>query len=154
VRIAFVAGRYWPAAGGAETLTHHVARALADRHEVTVVADRIDDHPGDRLSDSLRHPAAFEPFDDGPVRVVPIDLRARHRAALAPLFAQVVPGLARHAYGPARVPMMALYAGVVGPLIRSQVRGADVLHAWSTGFVGAAALRSARVAGIPAVMTP
>lgn len=154
MRITFVAGRYWPATGGAETLVHHVAGALAEHHEVIVVADRIDQRPDERLSESLRHPPAFAPFDDGAVRVYPVDLRARHRVALAPLAAQVVPGLARFAYGPPRVPMMALYAAVVGRLLAEHVRDADVLHVWSTGFLGAAAVRAARRAGVPAIMTP
>lgn len=154
MRITFIAGRYWPATGGVETLVHHVAGALAERHQVTVVADRIDDRPDERLSESLRRPPSFEPFHDGAVRVVPVELRARHRAALAPLVAQVVPGLARYAFGPPRVPMMAHYAGVIGPLLATHVRGADVLHAWTTGFLGAAAIRAARLAGVPAVMTP
>ena len=154
MRITFVAGRYWPATGGAETLVHHVATALAARHDVTVVADRVDERPDERLGESLRHPAAFAPFHDGRVRVVPIRLRLRHRVALVPLAAQVVPGLARYAYGRPRVPMMALYAAVVGPLLRSPVRRADVVHVWTAGFVGAAAVRAARQAGVPVVMTP
>jgi phosphatidylinositol alpha-1,6-mannosyltransferase len=154
MRITFVAGRYWPATGGAETLVHHVATALAERHEVTVVADRVDERPDERLGESLRHPAAFAPFHDGRVRVVPVNLRMRHRAALVPLAAQVVPGLARYAYGRPRVPMMALYAAVVGPLLSRHVRYADLVHVWTAGFLGAAAVRAARVAGVPAVMTP
>lgn len=154
MHITFITGRYWPAPGGVETLVHHVALALAERHDVTVVADSIEERPTDRLSDSLRHPPAFTPFDDGAVRVVPVDLRGRHRIALTPLFAQVVPGLARFAYGPPRIPMMALYAGVVGSLLRHHVRGADVVHAWTTGFLGAAAVHAAHAAGRPAVMTP
>lgn len=154
LRIAFVAGRYWPATGGVETLVHHVAVALAERHDVTVLADRIDQRPDERLSESLRHPPAFAPFRDGAVRVVPIDLRARHRTALAPLAAQTVPGLARHAYGYPRIPLMALYAAVVAPLLSPFVREADVMHVWATGFLGAAAVRAARLAGVPAVVTP
>lgn len=154
LRLVFIADRYWPATGGVESLVRHVAGALAERHEVTVVADRIDDPPDERLSESLRHPPAFEPFQDGAVRVVPVDLRTRHRAALAPLVAQVVPGLARYAYGPLRVPMMAHYAGVVGPLLATYARRSDVLHMWTTGFLGAAAIRAARLEGVPAVMTP
>lgn len=150
----FVAGRYWPAQGGVETLVHHVARALAERHDVTVVADRIDEGIDERLGESLLHPPAFRPFLDGGVRVVPLVLRARHRLALAPLVAQVVPGVRRYAFGLPRVPMMALYAAVVSPLLSTHARGADVLHAWTMGFLGAAAIHAARLASIPAVLTP
>lgn len=147
-------GRYWPARGGVEALAHHVAGALAQRHEVTVVADRVDEAPAERLDESLRRPPTFAPFHDGAVRVVALELRRRHLAALMPLYAQVVPGLARYAFGAPRVPMTALYAAVVGPLLAAQARRCDVLHVWTTSFLGAAAIRAARLAGVPAALTP
>jgi glycosyltransferase involved in cell wall biosynthesis len=154
MRIAFVVDRYWPVIGGVETLVRHVGQALAEHHEVVIVADRIDDGR-DRLGESLRHPPAFAPFEDGGVRVLPIDLSKRHRAALAPLVAQVIPGFARYAYGPPRVPMATLYASVVGPIIARQVGWSDVVHLWEvSALLGAAAIRSARLLGSPAVMTP
>ena len=92
MRITFVAGRYWPATGGAETLVHHVATALADRHDVTVVADRVDDRPDERLGESLRHPPAFSPFHDGAVQVVPVNLGWRHRPRSRPSPPRSCPG--------------------------------------------------------------
>lgn len=154
MRIVFIAHCYWPARGGVETLAHHVAGALAERHEVTVVTHHISEPPEDRLADSLRHPPAFAPHRDGAVQVVPVDLRRRQRVALAPLVAQVVPGLARYAFGPPRVPMMALYAGVVAPQLAGLARRADVVHVWTTGLLAAAAFGAARRAGVPVVATP
>src|SRR4051794_34276053 len=116
MRITFIVGRYWPVTGGVQTLIRHVASVLAERHEVNIVADRFDDGPAYRLSECLRRPASLAPFQDGAWNVWPIELSARHRLALSPLAAQVVPGLARHAYGPPRVGMAAWYAKVVGPI--------------------------------------
>jgi glycosyltransferase involved in cell wall biosynthesis len=154
MRIVFVAGRYWPATGGAENLIHHVARELARRHDVTVIAHRIDDEPDRRLSESLHHPPPFTEFRDGHARVVPVALGRAHRLALTPLAAQVTPGLARYAYGRLRIPMLALYARVVSRLHAPYVGSADLVHAWTTSFAGAAAMRAARSAGRPVVMTP
>ena len=64
MRLLFVARRYWPAVGGIETLLRHVARELGERHELTVLAHRIDDGPHGRLSDSLDPPRTFEAFDE------------------------------------------------------------------------------------------
>lgn len=154
MRIVFVAGRYWPATGGVENLIHHVARELALRHDVTVIAHRIDNEPDRRLSESLYHPPPFAEFRDGHARIVPVELGRTHRLALTPLAAQVTPGLARYAYGRLRIPMLALYARVVARLHAPYVRGADLVHAWATSFAGAAAVRAARSARRPVVMTP
>jgi glycosyltransferase involved in cell wall biosynthesis len=154
MRIVFVAGRYWPATGGVENLIHHVARELARRHDVTVIAHRIDEEPDQRLSESLRHPPPFTEFRDGRARVVPVEIGRAQRLALAPLIAQVTPGLARYAYGRPRIAMLNLYARVVARLYAPYVRGADLVHAWTTGYPGAAAARTARAAGRPLVMTP
>ena len=154
MRILFIAGSYWPATGGAQALIRHVAHGLARGHEVVVLADRIDDLPTQRLSESLRHPPAFSAFDDGPVRVVALNLSAARRLALLPLVAQVTPGLRRYAYGRLRIGMLEFYARVVAPLCREHVAGADIVHVWAGGFIGAVALRAGRAAGRPVVMTP
>ena len=133
----------------------HVGRALAERHEVTVVADRIDDGPDERLAETLRRPPPFAPFRDGAVRVMPLGLAMRHRVALSPVVAEVIPGFARYAYGPPRVLMAGLYASVVGPLIAKHARRCDVVHVWdASAFLAAAAMRAARLVGSPLVMTP
>lgn len=155
MRIAFIVGRYWPVTGGVQTLIRHVASSLAERHEVNIVADRVDGGPAYRLSESLRRPPAFAPFQDGAWKVWPIELSVRHRMALSPLVAQVVPGLARHAYGPPRIPMAAWYARIVGPIIVKTVGRSDVVHIWdASAFLGAAGLRAARLMESNVVITP
>ena len=88
MRILFVARRYWPAIGGVESFLRQLARELATRHELTVIAHRIDNGPTDRLTDSLRPPPHFEPFDDGGVHVRPLRISPRDRLLLAPLVSQ------------------------------------------------------------------
>src|SRR2546423_8823385 len=109
MRIAFVAPRTWPAIGGAESFLHHLSQALAERHEVTIVALSIGDEAGGRLWDSIRAPRPFAPFLDGGVRVVPLEIPAAARTALLPLALQVVPLARRYAYGRARTGFAALY---------------------------------------------
>ena len=155
MRITFIVGRYWPVTGGVQTLIRHVAGALAERHEVNIVADRVDDGPAYRLSESLRRPPTFAPFQDEAWKVWPIELSVGRRMALSPLVAQVVPGLARHAYGSPRIPMAAWYAKIVGPIIAHRVGRSDVVHIWdASAFLGAAGLRAARLMGSPVVVTP
>ena len=79
MRITFIVGRYWPAAGGVETLAHHIARQLALRHDVTVIAHRIDDGAETRLTNSIRHPRPFPAFHDGAAHVIPVVLPLSRR---------------------------------------------------------------------------
>lgn len=153
MKIVMVARRYWPAIGGVESYLRDLARELAIEHEVTVAARRIDEGPITRLSDSLTGPAAFEPFVDGRVEVVPLDIPRIRRAALLPLLGYVVPGLRRYAWGGARIPSAYLYARVVAPLIARQARGADIVHAWSGDLLGLAAVRAARFCGAASAVT-
>jgi glycosyltransferase involved in cell wall biosynthesis len=154
MRILFVARRYWPAVGGVESFLRQLAHELARRHELTVLAHRIDNGPSERMTDSLRPPPSFEPFRDGNVLVLPLRLSPRERFFLAPLASHVVPGLRRYAYGRARVGAASLYAAVVAPTIARAGRDADVLHMWGSDLVAAAAVRAARQLDIPSVVTP
>jgi glycosyltransferase involved in cell wall biosynthesis len=154
VRLLFVARRYWPAVGGVESFLRQLARELAQRHEVTVLAHRIDDGPTDRLTDSLRPPPPFEPFEDGDVHVRPLRISARDKLLLSPLLSQVVPGFRRYAFGRARIGAASLYATVVSPTIADAGEGAQVVHMWGSDLVAAAAVRAARRLDVPSVITP
>jgi glycosyltransferase involved in cell wall biosynthesis len=153
-RTLIVCRRYWPAVGGVESLLRDVARGLGERHEVTVLAHRIDDGPSERLTDGLIPPPSFEPFDDGPVRVRPLRISVPRRALLTPLASHVVPVLRRYAYGRARVPAAGLYAQVVAPIIAGEADGAEIVHMWGNDLVAVAAMRAARLRGVPGVVTP
>jgi glycosyltransferase involved in cell wall biosynthesis len=154
MRILFFSHRSWPALGGVESFLRHLAYGLSERHEVTVLALRTDSGLVDRLTTSVRAPAAFEPFQDGPVRVEPLRIRGREKALLAPLATQVVPVLRRYAFGRARVPASRFYGSVVGPLIERHARDADVLHAFSNDILAEACVHAARAADVPCLITP
>src|SRR3954468_23358734 len=104
MRIVFVARAYWPAIGGVEGFVRQLARALAERHEVTVLAQRADAGESNRLTDSLDPPPPFEAFSDGGVRVEQIRVPPARLALLAPLAYQAQPGLRGSASGANRPP--------------------------------------------------
>ena len=131
-----------------------LAKELARRHEVRVLALRTDDGPLGRLSDSLRPPRPFEPFRDGPVAVEPLRLPAWRRGLMAPLLFDVTPGLRRYAYGGVRVMTAAVYAHAVAPVIARQAKRTDLIHMWGGDLLAAAAVRAAGLLHLPAVVTP
>jgi glycosyltransferase involved in cell wall biosynthesis len=154
MKLLYVARRYWPAVGGVETYLRKLATELGSRHELTVLASRIDDGAHTRLSDSLRPPKPFAPFRDGPVQVKPLGVPAHRRLLTAPLVAHVTPGLRRYAYGRSRPAAASLVARAVAPAIAHEARGADVIHMWAGDLLASAAVRAGELAGVPVVITP
>lgn len=154
MRILMVARRYWPAVGGAESYLRHVATALAAHHDVTVLAQRIDDGPTGRLSDSLAPPPPFDSFSDGSVYVEQLRIPLVRRALLAPLVFQVTPVLRRYAYGRARLGATLLYRPNVAPLIARSLPHADVVHMWGGDLLATAAMDAAAGMHAPGVVTP
>jgi glycosyltransferase involved in cell wall biosynthesis len=154
VRILHVARRYPPAVGGVESFLRHVATEQAKRHEVTVLAQRIDSGKHGRLSDSISPPPTFEPFADGDVQVVPLRVPARRRAMMAPLVTHALPVTGRYAYGRLRIPAGGLLARAVGPVIAARARSADVVHMWTGDLLASAAVHGAHQAGVPAIVSP
>jgi glycosyltransferase involved in cell wall biosynthesis len=154
MRILYVTRRAWPAVGGIETLVHHIARGVSERHEIEIIALRIDNDPVTRTSDCPTLACPFEPFLDGAVPVSPLRLSRPQRLALTPFFLQEVPLIRRYAFGRLRLPLVYLYACVVASALKRAALRADVVHIWTDGFLAAAALRAARRAGRPAIITP
>jgi glycosyltransferase involved in cell wall biosynthesis len=154
MRILHVARRYPPAVGGVESFLRHVATEQAKRHEVTVLAQRIDNGKHGRLTDSISPPPTFEPFADGDVQIVPLRIPARRRAMMAPLVTHALPVTRRYAYGRLRIPAGALLARAVGPVIAARARSADVVHMWTGDLLASAAVHGAHQAGVPAIISP
>jgi glycosyltransferase involved in cell wall biosynthesis len=152
MKIGFVAPRASPAIGGAESFLRDLAQELSLRHDVRVVALSIGDEPPNRLWDSLRAPAPFEPFADGAVDVVPLRISGAAKIALAPLAYQVVPVVRRYAYGRSRLAAAALYEAVVGRLVARSLGDVDVVQVWQAGFLAGAGVRAARLLGVPSVV--
>jgi glycosyltransferase involved in cell wall biosynthesis len=154
LRILLISRRSAPAVGGVESYLRHVSRGLAEDHSVTLLTQRIDDGPADRLTDTLRPPPSFEPFDDSGVNVLPLRFTRRQRLQMAPNVGQVLPIARRYAYGRLRIPMALAYVRVAAPLLAERARDADVVHVWADGFVALAAVRAAAIAGRPVLITP
>jgi glycosyltransferase involved in cell wall biosynthesis len=154
VRLVYVARRYWPAIGGVESFVRDLARELGNRHEITMLAHRVDNGPTTRLTDSLAPPPTFEPFEDTPVQVRPLRIPPFRRVLLLPLLSQVLPGFRRYAYGRTRIATALLYGRAVGPVLAPSLRGADVVHMWGGDMLAMAVINAAQLACVPVVITP
>ncbi len=132
-----------------------MSRGLAERNKVTVLTQRIDNGPTNRLSDSLRPPPTFDPFVDAGVNIAPLRYSNFQRLRMVPAaVGRVTPGLRRYAFGRMRIPMAVSYARVAAPMIARHARSADVVHVWGGDFPCVAAVRAAISTRTPAVVTP
>lgn len=154
LRVLLVARRSAPARGGVESYMRHVSRGLAKQHQVTLLAQRIDEGASTRLTDSLRPPPTFEPFDDEGVEVTPLRFSGVQRLRMLPTIGQVIPGLRRYAYGRLRVPMAGAYVSAAAPTIARLAAEHDVVHVWADGFLALAGVRAAKSLGRPVLVTP
>lgn len=154
LRIFLVARRAAPARGGVESYLRYISRGLAQRHDVKLLVQRIDDGQTHPLTDSLRPPPTFDPFDDGGVTVAPLRFTRAERLRMAPTVGQVIPGLRRYAYGPMRIPMARSYASVVAPIIARHASEHDVIHVWADGFLAMAGVEAAARVRAPVLITP
>jgi phosphatidylinositol alpha-1,6-mannosyltransferase len=154
LNIAFLTRRAWPSVGGVESLLRNVSVALANNHDVTILALRVDDAPYSRVDEAFVRAPGFEAFTDGPVRIIPLTVGWPRQAMLLPLVTQFAPGTARFAYGRSRVLTGWWYSRVVGPVIAQRLDGIDVLHAFVCDQLAWAAVAAARSARLPVVITP
>jgi len=157
VHIIFVTRAYWPALGGQENYLRHLATGLAERHDVTVLAQTNSSTSGveGRLAGLLRHYPDFLPYRDDNVQVRQIRIPRARRVLLTPAVLAVVRPFSRYAFTKAARGLLArLYSTAVGPLLRERLAAADIVHMWGADVLGAATIDAARALGKPVVMTP
>ena len=157
MRLVFVTRAYWPALGGQENYLRHLATGLADRHEVTVLAqtNSSDTNLSGRLAGLLRHYPTFEPYRDGGVSIRQLRVPRGRRPLLLPALLMVVRPFSRYAFTrPAREVLARLYRAATGRQLLRELAGSDVIHMWGADVLGSATLKAARRLSTPVVITP
>jgi glycosyltransferase involved in cell wall biosynthesis len=153
MRIAYLSRRAWPARGGIESFLRRAARQMAERHDVTIVAQRTDSGVNRPVRDEVLC-APFAPYADGPVPVQPLKLSPIRRAALTPLLLQSAPRLRRPRDGRAQELMGAAFARIAAPPLARTLHGSDVLHVLGGYEIAAAGVRAGQLLGIPVLVSP
>jgi glycosyltransferase involved in cell wall biosynthesis len=153
VRIAYVSRRTWPANGGIESFLRRLYRRMALRHDVTVVAQRIDSgHNRPFRDELLRRP--FAPFLDDGVPIRPFALGPLARLATAPLALHDVRRLKRPLHGREQRLAGAAFARLAAPSLARAIEGADVVHVLGGYEIACAGVEAARRLGVPVVVMP
>jgi glycogen(starch) synthase len=155
MRITFVTRRYWPAIGGVERVAMSLGETLTRQgHEVSVVAQCVDEGAFGRMTHIIRENKRFPPFEHGGVEVAQFRPSRLRRSALLPFALELIPFAGRISNRWLRSPTSVYYAAVVDSTLAPLLADADVVHVLGGEVMAVAAVRSARRLGKPVAITP
>jgi glycosyltransferase involved in cell wall biosynthesis len=155
MKIAFVTRRYWPAVGGVESVAMTLGETLVEQgHEVTVVAQGIDEGPFGRLTHIVRENKVFTAFERHGVSVVQFRPSRRRRAMLVPLGWELVPFGGRVARYWVRGWSAGYYVSIVRGVLAPLIAQADIVHVLGGEMLAVAGVETAQRLGKPAAISP
>jgi glycosyltransferase involved in cell wall biosynthesis len=155
VHVVLVTRRYWPAIGGVESVAMNLGETLREqRHEVTVVAQCVDEGRFGRMTHIIRENRRFAPFLHNGVRVVQFRPSRRRRTLLLPFALELIPFVGRISRHWLRRHTSGYYAAVVRGVLAPLLADADVVHVLGGEVMAVAAVETARRLGKPVVISP
>ncbi len=149
MRVLYVAPRHWPSVGGAQLLARELARRMAARHSVMVVAQFVTDHGS--FAKALANAVNLEYEDDG--------ISVRHIGPTGPW--RMLLRMMGELYERTRA-IRPAFAIMLDRAVRPQLERAirdfrpHVVHAVHVGLMYSSemAYRAARRWGLPFIWTP
>jgi glycosyltransferase involved in cell wall biosynthesis len=155
VHIVFVTRQYWPAVGGVERVVENLGQAFRDRdHEVTVVAQCVDELHFGRMTHIIRERLKFPPFMHNGMSVVQFRPSRRRRALLLPLAAELIPLGGRISRKWLGTYTSGYYAAVVRGVLEPLLADADVVHVLGSNVLAVAAVEAAHALGKRIAISP
>jgi glycosyltransferase involved in cell wall biosynthesis len=155
MRIALVTRQYWPAVGGVERVVENLGEALRHRgHDVTVVAQCVDERRFGRLTHIIRERLIFAPFRHEGMLVVQFRPSRRRRALLLPLAWELIPFGGRVSHKWLRAYSSRYYAAVVRSVLSPLIADADVVHVLGAEVLAVAAVETAHALGKGVAVSP
>jgi glycosyltransferase involved in cell wall biosynthesis len=155
MNITLVTRQYWPSVGGVERVTTNLSRAFMDRgHQVTIVAQSVDETRFGRMTHIIRERQRFAPFVHDGAPVVQFRPSRRRRALLLPLGAELIPLGGRVSRLWLRAHTSGYYAAIVRGTLEPLLADADVVHVLGAEVLAVAAVETAHRLGKPAAISP
>jgi glycosyltransferase involved in cell wall biosynthesis len=155
MRITLVSRRYWPAIGGVERVAMSLGETLCEQgHDVTVVAQCVDEGRFGRMTHVIRENARFAPFSRHGVEVLQFRPSRRRRAALLPFALELIPLAGRISRVWLRGHTAGYYSTVVREVIEPLLADADVVHVLGGELMAVAAVESSQRLGKPVAISP
>lgn len=155
MRITLVTRQYWPAVGGVERVVENLGDAFRDRgHEVTVVAQCVDEMRFGRMTHIIRERLKFAPFTHKGISVVQFRPSRRRRSLLLPFAAELIPFGGRISRKWLRAYSSGYYVAVVKSVLEPLLADADVVHVLGAEVLAVAAVETAHALGKPVAISP
>jgi glycosyltransferase involved in cell wall biosynthesis len=155
VHIVFVTRQYWPAVGGVERVVENLGQAVRERdHDVTVVAQCVDEMHFGRMTHIIRERLRFAPFTHNGIPVVQFRPSRLRRALLLPFAAELIPFGGRVSRKWLRAYTSGYYAAVVRSDLEPLLADADVVHVLGAEVLAVAAVETARALGKGVAISP
>jgi len=155
VNIVLVTRQYWPAVGGVERVATNLGRAFTDRgHQVTVVAQSVDETAFRRMTHIIRERLRFSPFVHEGATVVQFRPSRRRRVLLLPFAAELIPLGGRVSRLWLRHFTSGYYTMVVRGVLAPLLAEADVVHVLGAEVLAVAAVETAHRLGKPVAISP
>ena len=155
MHIVFVTRQYWPAVGGVERVIENLGEAYLERgHEVTVVAQCVDELHFGRMTHVIRERMRFSPFTHRGISVVQFRPSRRRRTLLLPLAAELIPFGGRVSRKWVGTYSSAYYTAVVRGVLEPLLAGGDIVHVMGSNFMAVAAVESAHTLGLGVALSP
>ena len=150
-----VTRQYWPAVGGVERVAMNLGQAFRERgHDVTVVAQSVDETYFGRMTHIIRERLTFAPFEHDGVSVVQFRPSRRRRALLLPFAAELIPFGGRLSRLWLREFTSGYYTIVVRGVLAPLLAEADVVHVLGAEVLAVAAVETAQRLGKPVAISP
>jgi glycosyltransferase involved in cell wall biosynthesis len=154
LNVALVTDTYWPAAGGVEQWVRGYSRMLGKRCNVTVIAHAKTSLQTGFVSKTV-FLRTFEPYrDDAGNKVIGLFPGVFGRIALLPLLIWYVPFVRRLWAKQAFDLLYFFYKTAFSRRLAALVKGADIVHCFSTGHLAACATDVCKRLGLRLVHSP
>jgi glycosyltransferase involved in cell wall biosynthesis len=155
VHVVFVTRQCWPAVGGVERVVESLGEALRERdHDVTVVAQCVDEMHFGRMTHIIRERLKFSPFTHKGMMVVQFRPGRQRRALLLPFALELIPFGGRVSRKWLRAYTSGYYTNVVRGLLEPLLADADVVHVMGAEVLAVAAVETAHALGKGVAISP
>lgn len=155
MRITFLTRQCWPAVGGVERVVDNLGGAYCELgHEVTVVAQCVDELHFGRMTHIVRERMRFSPFTHNGMSVMQFRPSRARRTLLLPLAAELIPFGGRMSRRWLGAYSSGYYAAVVRGVLAPLLADADVVHVLGSNFMAVAGVETAHSLGKAVVISP
>jgi glycosyltransferase involved in cell wall biosynthesis len=153
-KILLITDSYWPLVGGVENWVHALAADLANTHEVSIITHASGTKWHSPFLNSLFPEKPAVRFDDSGIPVITLSPGLRERIMLLPLVLWHFPFIRKVCPKGFFDFLFIFYRTAFSRRLRKLIKNADIVHSFSTGYLGVLATRVCERNLVPLIHSP